>query len=79
MNYTSGHKIQVGDKVRLAEGCYGVVVCSIDDNEYSDGYSSEEWSYLTSGVLVYSEETGLVHFPNSDESLFLVERGSGVR
>lgn len=76
MNYITGEKIMVGDKVRIAEECYGKVVCSIDDNEYSEEYPEAEWSYLKTGVLVYTEEMGIVHYPDSDENLLFIKRKS---
>lgn len=74
MNYINGKKILVGDKVRFAEEAYGVVVCSIDDDKYTEEYPKNEWSYLQKGILISSPQAGLIHFPNEDESVVLIER-----
>ena len=33
MNYSTGEKVLVGDRVKIGPNQYGVVVCSIDGNE----------------------------------------------
>lgn len=76
MKYSSGERVTVGDYVKLWDGNYGVVVCSMDDNEYSLGYSEADWSYLSEGVLIKSEGAGLVHQTKADEDLELVRRPS---
>jgi len=40
----------LGDVLKLWEGCFGVVVCSIDDSPYSPKYPAEDWSYLKGEV-----------------------------
>jgi hypothetical protein len=76
MLYHTGETIIVGDKVRLWEGCYGVVVCSLDTGIFSSEYAAEEWEYLKSGILVASDKGGLIHYLKADEDLELIERGS---
>jgi hypothetical protein len=74
MKYIDGEKVLVGDKVRLADGCYGIVVCSLDDDVYPPEYPKAEWEYLKTGVLVKSDQAGLVHYPKDDAGLQLSER-----
>jgi hypothetical protein len=31
----------VGDRVKLWDGCFGTVVCTIDDDEYTPEYSRD--------------------------------------
>ncbi len=43
----------------------GTVVCVIETGEFSADYNAAEWAYLERGVMVMTEEAGLVHYPNS--------------
>ena len=74
MNYVDGQKIRVGDKIKLWAGCSGLVVCSMDDDEYSPEYPKEEWSYLKTGVLIDSDQDGLIHYPRLTDKLELMAR-----
>ncbi len=76
MNYPSGERVELGDVLKLWEGCYGVVVCSIDDSEYSPKYTKDDWSYLKSGVLIDSDQAGVTHYTQPESSFELVRRGS---
>ena len=74
MRYLDGQEVRLGDRVKLWSGCGGLVVCSIDTDEYTDAYPKGEWEYLKSGVLILTEKTGLVHYIEPDEDLELIER-----
>lgn len=76
MNYPDGSKVMIGDRLKLWEDCYGTVVCSIDDGQYTAEYPEEHWSYLRSGVLIDSNKTGLIHYTELEDSFELVERKS---
>ena len=75
MKYSDGNEIKVGDKVKVWEGCFGMVVCSMDTEEYTPSYSKEEWGYLNVGILIDSDEAGLIHYTESEEELELIQRG----
>jgi hypothetical protein len=77
MNYPDGKKVMVGDQVKLWEGCSGTVVCSIDDNEYTPEYRKADWSYLKNGVLISSDQAGLIHYIQPESSFELIERRPG--
>ena len=77
MKYPSGEDVRLGDRVRIGDWL-GVVVCSIDGDEYSPEYPRDQWAYLGSGVMVLTEAAGLVHYPEPDPELELVSRGGGV-
>ena len=66
----------VGDTLKLWDGCYGTVVASIDDDEYTPEYSREHWSYLNTGVLINSSQIklGLIHYEAPEDSFELIER-----
>ncbi len=74
MKYLSGEEVLVGDKV-LADESEGVVVCVIDTKQFTDEYP-KGWNYLEKGVLVEAKAFGLVHYPETDEDLVLLERKS---
>lgn len=74
MKYPDGQEVRLGDKVKLWNGCFGVVVCSMDTDEYTDAYSKKDWEYLKTGVLIQSDKAGLIHYIQPEESMQLVER-----
>lgn len=74
MKYPDGKEVQLGDKVKLWEDCYGFVVASIETGEYSSDYPESEWAYLKAGVLIDSDRAGLIHYLEPEKSLELVER-----
>jgi len=39
----NGKKVNIGDSVKLDNGTIGVVVCSIDNNKYSEEYTNQDW------------------------------------
>jgi hypothetical protein len=74
MKYSDGQEARLGDKVKLWEGCYGVVVCSMDTNEYPVEYPKDEWGYLKTGVLIDSDKAGLIHYIKPEQNMELIER-----
>lgn len=73
MHYVDGQLVMLGDKVKLINNNTGVVVCSIDTNEYSDEYPKTDWSYLKNGAMIVFEIDGLMHYEQGDD-LSLVSR-----
>lgn len=74
MKYPDGKEVKVGDKVKLWEGCDGIVVASIDTGEFSTAYPEKDWEYLKAGVLINSDKAGLIHYLEPEKSLELIER-----
>lgn len=74
MNYADGQPIRVGDRVKLWNECDGLVVCSIETDEYSAEYTKEEWGYLKTGILINSEQAGLIHYPQVTDKIQLLSR-----
>jgi hypothetical protein len=79
MNYINGQAIKVGDHVLVENGIPGVVVCDFDNQESLEEYA--DWSpsvelhgggTLASGVLIKTEELGLLHYPEEDEDILWV-------
>ena len=74
MKYPDGREAHVGDRVELWNGNEGVVVCSIDAGEYSDAYPREQWEYLQSGVLILTQQAGLIHYIQPERQMKLLHR-----
>lgn len=53
----------------------GVVVFSINADEYSPWYPREKWSYLGHGVMVDTDWMGLIHYDQRTQELRLARRG----
>ena len=74
MRYPNGEEARLGDRVLLGESDRGVVVCSLDTNEYSEQLPREEWEYLGKGVLIKFDRLGLIHYTEPEPTLTLVAR-----
>ena len=75
MKYSDGSKIKIGDRVKLWDGRYGTVVCSIDTNEFTSDFPKENWDYLKSGILIEMDRGELFHYPELDEDFEPVRSG----
>ena len=67
-----GHLVRLGDHLTLDGNSVGMVVCSIDTNEYTDKYPKEQWNYLERGILVEFPSFGLMHYVSPEPDLRLV-------
>jgi hypothetical protein len=76
MKYVDGETIRVGDKLKVWKGCIGVVVASMDTREYSAEHPEEQWGYLRVGIMIDTDQAGLVHITETDPDLELIERVS---
>lgn len=76
MKYYSGQEVMVGDFVEISDGIYGLVVSSMDSNEYSEDFNFNDWSYLGKGILIKSDTIGLIHKIESDIALKLIKRSN---
>ena len=75
MYYTDGQKVRLGGIVKLVNDDSGVVVCSMDSNEYSNEYTEADWSYLKNGAMIVFVKEGLMHYEDVTD-LRLVSRKS---
>lgn len=66
--------MKLGDKVADRSGLRGRVVANVDRDEFSAECPRNEWAYLNRGVLVETEEAGLVHYENTDELTLIGNR-----
>ena len=69
----NGRPIRRGDRVTIGSGITGVVVFSIDTDEFSAEFPKEEWQYLGRGIMIRSEQAGLVHLGTADEPVEVIE------
>lgn len=74
MKYLDGQSVRVGDIVDLGAQMTGVVVCSIDDGIYSPDFLKSDWESLGEGVVVKSDQAGIIHYVNADHDFVLIER-----
>lgn len=63
--------MELGDKVIDGSGLNGRVVAILDRADFDPACPAGEWQYLLHGILVETEEAGLVHYENVDDLLFL--------
>lgn len=62
MKYRDGTEIHLNDTIIFEDGSNGIVVFSIDSEEYSPAYTKNDWAYLQSGVMVLIDTSGLIHY-----------------
>ncbi|ACV27811.1 hypothetical protein [Kangiella koreensis] len=74
MEYAHGKVLKIGDFVEWSDGVRGTVVCNISGSIYSDMYKQKDWEYLKTGILVDSEESGLIHYVELKEVKLLRPR-----
>jgi len=73
MRYTDGNEAMAGDVVAIDTQYRGVVVASIDRDDYLPGY--EHWAYLLRGIMVNTDFGGLVHYtPEATDEISLITR-----
>jgi|CXWL01.1.fsa_nt_gi hypothetical protein len=73
--YLTGESAKVGDLVDLCRGNgpRGEIVVLIPHGPAAVGFDFQDWSYLGSGVMIQTEEMGLV-FSELDAEILLVGR-----
>lgn len=74
MKYIDGNEVKVGDRVQLGEDRGGVVVCSIDTDEYTKEHPKEKWGYLGKGVIIQFPKFGIIHYEKAEDDLVLISR-----
>jgi hypothetical protein len=78
MRYSDGQEAKVGDKVQCWDGCIGVVVASMDTDEYSAEHPREAWGHLAKGVMIDTDKAGLIHYTEPEPTMVLLERRPGA-
>jgi hypothetical protein len=72
MKYGDGRHVAVGDRVKLWDDQFGIIVCSIDTGEFTKDYPKASWAYLNTGVLIKTDSGELFHYNEADEDFELV-------
>jgi hypothetical protein len=73
--FAKGKQIRLGDRVTVANRVTGIVVFSIDTDEYSPEFPKADWEYLGHGIMVRTENAGLVYIAelsNPDEDIEII-------
>jgi hypothetical protein len=78
VKYQNGQEVRLGDRVKLGQDEGGVVVASIDTNEYTSEHSRAQWGHLKKGVMIEFPIYGLIHYEEPEPDLQLVERTQGI-
>ena len=81
MKYLKNEKeICVGDAVRVEGNMFGIVVCDFDRWTCIDGYDEclvkqkmADGKCLDTGILVKTEEIGMIYYSEQDEAIEAVE------
>ena len=71
MKYADGTEVRLGERVRIGNGDIGLVVVSIDTNEFDPQFSAEDWADLKTGVLIVTETGALTHLEEPWDSQLL--------
>ena len=73
MKYWDGQEVLAGDKV-IADQSGGIVFYVIDTKQSSEEHPAGSWDYLEKGMMINTTAMGLVHYPEADEDIKLIER-----
>jgi hypothetical protein len=73
MKYADGRRVAIGDRVKLWEDEYGIVVCSIDTGEFTKEFPKKAWAYLNLGILIKTDDGELFHYTEPDEDFELIK------
>ena len=68
-----GKLIRVGDRLNIAPGLEGTVVFSIDTDEFSPEFPKSDWAYLGRGIMVRTEQAGLVYLEKPLQHIEIIE------
>ncbi len=55
----------IGDRIRI-QGMTGRIVALISEGKFASDHPATQWAYLEVGILVDTDEAGLIHYPDLD-------------
>ncbi|CBG89104.1 hypothetical protein [Citrobacter rodentium] len=76
MKYSDGSNILLGDIVTLGGGMTGIVVCNFEEGWFTQDFDKDEWRDYTTGVMIASNQAGLVYYPEESVDLSLIRRAT---
>jgi len=77
VRYADYNEAKVGDEVAIDDIYKGIVVASLDTDEYSARCQREDWAYLGTGIVVDTNFGGFIHYPSGDhEHIVLIRRAA---
>ena len=76
MKYLDGSNVLLGDEVDRGGGMTGVVVCCFNENKFAPEFPKADWAGLANGVMVKTQQAGLIQSPAPNVDLVLVQSGS---
>lgn len=50
----------------------------MDTDEYSVEQPLEQWGYLGEGVMIATDQVGLIHYTEPEREMIILERRSGA-
>jgi hypothetical protein len=69
---------RIGDRIKTNDGMSGVVVCNISYDEYTSDDPKEAWSWMGEGIVVLTEEAGLVRYTAFEGLEIIASEGPGA-
>jgi hypothetical protein len=73
MNYHTGEKVLIGDRITV-DRSPGVVLCVIEDGQFSNAHPRETVGLFEEGDDGRSRRLGLVHYPEVDDDIEYIGR-----
>lgn len=74
MNDGRGRHVDVGDTVQIWPGRIGTIVCSFEDQGFSEDFSRADWGHLTQGALIRMPDGSLFHYKQADEDFVILKK-----
>jgi hypothetical protein len=72
----NGKLIRPGDRVAVNACIEGVVVFSIDTDEFTPDFPKRDWDYLGGGIMVQTDRIGLMRLVEGDEDFEVIVLGT---
>jgi len=74
MMYSDGQPATLGDRVRLWDSVFGTIVCSMDDDRYTEEFPRDDWARVGRGVIIKADDGQVFHYEDADEDVELLTR-----
>lgn len=74
MRYADGRLVHLGDTICFRAKNLGVVVCSIDTDEYSADFSKGKYDHLEKGIFIEFSNNEIIYLEEYTDGLVLVGR-----